>query len=118
MAAFYGDGPWELHESVRAKYSLTKDKWASMDADAQNKYFLEFCQYLPSQRPTTIWDKEKLIELSNRVNATKGKDNQRKRCRTERGQTNKYPQNSKKSRSEFMKEFDAMCAKEPFLKWP
>ena len=58
-----------------------------MTVEAQEKHFLSFLSfssYLPTQRPTTIMDREKLIELSNRVNATKGKDNQRKRTRTER----------------------------------
>ena len=67
MASFYGEGPWELAPSVMAKHALTKDKWDSMDSDAKEKYFTDFCKYLPPTRATTITDREKLIELSAKI---------------------------------------------------
>ena len=73
MASFYGEGDYELTASVKPKYALTKDQWDEMTATAQKDYFIGFSKYLPPQRPTTITDREKLIELSSRVNATKGK---------------------------------------------
>ena len=111
MAAFYGEGPWELDPSVRAKYFLSKDEWDNKNSDEKEKYFLDFCSYLHRTRPATITDREKLIELSARVNSIKGKDNQRKRPRNERAQP-KYHGNPKKQRSEFMKDFDAECMKD------
>ena len=114
MASFYGEGDYELTASVKPKYALTKDQWDEMTATAQKDYFIGFSKYLPPQRPTTITDREKLIELSSRVNATKGKDNQRKRTRTEKARPKYHGKNplSEKPRSEFMKEYDAMCAKD------
>ena len=47
-------------------------------------YFLDFCKFVPRTRPTTITDREKLIELSARVTSIKGKEHQRKRGRNER----------------------------------
>ena len=111
MAAFYGEGPWELNPSVRAKYALTKDKWDSMNSDEKNKYFLDFCAYLPRTRPTTITDREKLIEMSAQVGSIKGKDNQRKRARNERTKP-KFTGTAKEQRSDFMKEFDDLVAKD------
>ena len=111
MAAFYGEGPWELNPSVRAKYALTKDKWESMNSDEKNKYFLDFCAYLPRTRPTTITDREKLIEMSAQVGSIKGKDNQRKRARNERTKP-KFTGTANQQRSDFMKEFDDLVAKD------
>ena len=111
MAAFYGEGPWELNPSVRAKYALTKDKWDSMNSDEKNKYFLDFCAYLPRTRPATITDREKLIEMSAKVGSTKAKDNQRKRARNERTKP-KFTGTAKEQRSDFMKEFDDLVAKD------
>ena len=111
MAAFYGEGPWELNPCVKAKYALTKDKWDSMNSDEKNKYFLDFCAYLPRTRPTTITDREKLIEMSAQVGSIKGKDNQRKRARNERTKP-KFTGTANQQRSDFMKEFDDLVAKD------
>ena len=111
MASFYGEGDYELTASVKPKYALTKDQWDEMTATAQKDYFIGFSKYLPPQRPTTITDREKLIELSAQINSTKGKENQRKRARTEKTKP-KFQGNPKKQRFDFMKEFDDLVAKD------
>ena len=111
MASFYGEGPWVLDPSVRAKYALTKDQWDIKTSKEKEDYFLDFCKYLPPTRPTTITDREKLIELSAKVCSIKGKENQRKRARTERTKP-KFQGNAKQQRTDFMKEFDDLVAKD------
>ena len=92
---------------------MTKDEWVNLGPEGQQEHFKSFYNYKPASTSSTITDREQLIELSNAINSTKGKPNQRKRARNVRTNA-KHPGTplSKRSKAEFISGVDAMFMKD------
>ena len=86
MSAFINQGEWELHASVKEKFSVPLEIWTNWPEAQKEKHFNNFCSYKgPNRQPPKPYvDKDGIYEVPANYTHVAKKPEQRTRVRATR----------------------------------